>query len=241
MNYYYFRPRYHTLLQNADCPSRWHSFSEFFKFLQKKFSDSTVGLNGNAKRIPKNPTGDTEMSANRKLAFMFEDGNPFAAATTQIDVATLRDHFAAGLNGVNGAAITALLDALIKGELEPLTQDDNMKALWVAAGFKPEHLKPGTLAICATGRNFGFAKSKLPISQGKVVAETAMLIKQMVWDFLKTDTRHLNEREIAAAKVAMVAATVAKEPAKPAKPAKAAKSARKPAKAVAVEVVAQAA
>lgn len=167
------------------------------------------------------------MSATRKLNFLFDEGNPYHAVTSFVDTSTCKDHLAAGLNGANGAAITALLEALIQGHLDPLTQDDTMKALWVSAGFKPEHLLPGCLAIVATGRGFGFAKqSKLPISQGKVVSDSAMVVKQMVWDFLKTDTRHLNEREIAAAKVA----TVAKEPAKPAtKPAKA-KPAKKPAK-----------
>ena len=171
------------------------------------------------------------MSAPRKFSFLFDEGNPFHAATSFIDASTCKDHLAAGLNGQNGSAITALLEALIQGHLDPLTQDDTMKALWVSAGFKPEHLLPGCLAIVATGRGFGFAKqSKLPISQGKVVAETAMAVKQMVWDAIGKGARHLNEREIAAAKVATVVATVAKEPAKPAtKPAKA-KPEKKPAK-----------
>ena len=144
------------------------------------------------------------MSANRKFAFMFEDGNPFAAAATQIDVATLRDHFAAGLRGINSEAISTLLNALVAGALEPLTQDDNMKALWVTAGFKPEHLVSGAVAIVATGRGFGFAKtSKLPISQGKVGSDAALAVKAAIWTAIGNGKRHYNEKEVVAAKAAI--------------------------------------
>ena len=78
---------------------------------------------------------------NRKFAFMFDEGNAFYSASQFIDEATLKNHFAAGLNGINGDAITMLLEALINGQLNALTEDDGMKALWKAANWKDEVLK----------------------------------------------------------------------------------------------------
>lgn len=78
---------------------------------------------------------------NRKFAFLFDQGNAFSSASQFIDEATLRNHFAAGLNGINGEAIKMLLEALINGQLNALTEDDGMKALWKAANWKDEVLK----------------------------------------------------------------------------------------------------
>lgn len=164
---------------------------------------------------------------NRKLAYLFSDANLFADAKNYIAEDCLLNHFSAALNGNNAKAVTLLLENLIQGHLTALTADDSLKALWVSAGFKPEHLTPGTLAITATGRGFGFSKSKLPISTGKVGSDAALAVKAYIWDTIGNGARHLNEREAVALKVATVAATVAKEPAT--KPTKA-KPTRKPAK-----------
>jgi len=138
---------------------------------------------------------------------MFDEGNAFYSASQFIDEGTLRNHFAAGLNGINGEAITMLLDALINGQLNQLTQDNTMKELWKAANWKDEHLVPSAIAIVATGRGYGFAKqSKLPISQGKVGAETAMAVKTYIWNTIGNGKRHLNEVEITAIKAANVEA-----------------------------------
>jgi hypothetical protein len=138
---------------------------------------------------------------------MFDQGNAFYSASQFIDEATLRNHFAAGLNGINGGVITTLLDALINGQLNQLTQDNTMKELWKAANWKDEHLIPGAIAIVATGRGYGIAKqSKLPISQGKVCADAAMAVKAYIWNTIGNGKRHLNEVEITAIKAANVQA-----------------------------------
>lgn len=158
------------------------------------------------------------MSATRKFAYMFDEGNPFHAATSFIDASTCKDHLAAGLNGQNGSAITALLDALISGALEPLPQDDNLRTLWVSAGFKPEQLTPGTLTVLATGRLFGFSKSQRAISTGKVGSESALAVKAYIWDVIGAgNVRHYNQRE--AVKAAIPVAVKPVEPVEPVKPA----------------------
>ena len=161
------------------------------------------------------------MSATRKFAYMFDEGNPFHAATSFIDASTCKDHLAAGLNGQNGSAITALLDALISGALEPLTKDDNLRTLWVTAGFKPEHLTVGTLTVLATGRLFGFSKSQRAISTGKVGSDAALAVKAAIWDAIGNGARHYNQRE--AVKAAIPAAVKPVEPVEPVEPATKAK------------------
>lgn len=188
------------------------------------------------------------MSANRKMAYVFDAGNSYADAGLFIADFTLRDHFAAALNGRNSVAVAVLLDTLVKGELDSLTANDRMQHLWAAAGFKPEHLTAGTLAIVATGRGFGFNKAGLPISLGKVFDEKGLKVKALVWDLIGNGSRHINEKEFklagsvpeavkaveVVAEPAVVLATVAVEvKAEPVvaaeKPVKAAKVVKRPA------------
>ena len=65
----------------------------------------------------------------RKFACLFEDGQRYFSACQFIDEDTCKDHFAAGLNGLNGEVITSLLDELIDGKLSGLAEDDRIKAL----------------------------------------------------------------------------------------------------------------
>ncbi len=168
------------------------------------------------------------MSANRKMSYLFAEGQTYFAANAWIDSATLLDHFSAALGGANAESVKLLLDALIKGELEPLTKDDNLRALWVSAGFKPEQLTPGTLTVLATGRLFGFSKSQRAISTGKVGSESALAVKAYIWDVIGAgNVRHYNQRE--AVKAAIPVAVKPVEPVEPVKPAiKPAKPATKP-------------
>lgn len=135
----------------------------------------------------------------RKFAFLFDDSQRYHSVCQLIDETTCRDHFSAGLNGGNGEVIANLLDSLIEGKLNGLTDDDHIKELWEKAGYKLEHLTPGAIAIVATGRSFNVAqKSGLPRSQSKVFGEVSMILKAAIWERIGSSAKHLNEKELAA-------------------------------------------
>lgn len=135
----------------------------------------------------------------RKFACLFDEGQRYFPACQFIDEDTCKDHFAAGLNGLNGEVIASLLDELIEGKLTSLAEDARIKTLWEKAGYKSEHLSPGAMAIVATGRSFNIAhKSSLPRSQSKVFGEVPMQLKALIWECIGNGARHLNEKELAA-------------------------------------------
>ncbi len=120
----------------------------------------------------------------RKLAFLFDEGQKYHAVTQLIDEGCCRDHFAAGLNGVNGEAIAALLDKLVEGGLDNIKEDEALKKLWEAAQFKVDDLSPGAIACVMSGRRFTVDKrSGLPKATSKtVLTNKSMLdLKQALW------------------------------------------------------------
>ena len=135
----------------------------------------------------------------RKFVCLFDEDQRYFPACQFFDEATCKDHFAAGLNGLNGEAIAHLLDGLIGGELSGLAEDDRLKPLWEKAGYKVEHLTLSATTIVATGRGFGIAhKSGLPRSQSKVLGEVPMQLKALIWDSIGNGTRYLTVKELTA-------------------------------------------